>query len=62
MSFDSWQAFWDMGGYGLFVWPSYALTFITLLALVAHAVRRHGRLQQELQRLERLQQRERKSP
>ena len=26
--------FLDMGGYGVFIWPSYAITFITLIWLL----------------------------
>lgn len=62
MNFDSWGAFWAMGGYGRFVWPCYGLTAATLVALMIQALRRHAGLEQALQRLERLQQRGRKSP
>lgn len=62
MRFDSWAAFWDMGGYGVFVWSCYAITFITLAALAIYTVRYHRRMQDELGRLERLQQRESKHP
>ncbi|GHA27081.1 heme exporter protein CcmD [Oceanisphaera arctica] len=34
MKFDSWSAFWAMGGYGFYVWLSFALTIFALLALV----------------------------
>ena len=26
--------FFDMGGYGVFIWPSYAITFISLIWLL----------------------------
>jgi heme exporter protein D len=32
MHWSSWQAFWDMGGYALFVWGSFGVTFL-LIAL-----------------------------
>ncbi len=35
MQFDSWQAFWDMGGYGLFVWLSYGAFIVSLIGLWA---------------------------
>lgn len=35
MHFESWAAFWDMGGYGPYVWSCYLLV---LLALGIHAV------------------------
>lgn len=31
MSWESWEAFWAMGGYGFYVWASYGVT----LALIA---------------------------
>ena len=30
MNWGSWDAFWSMGGYGLYVWGSYAMTIIVL--------------------------------
>ena len=27
MSWNSWEEFWDMGGYAFFVWGSYGLVF-----------------------------------
>jgi heme exporter protein D len=32
MHWSSWQAFWDMGGYALYVWGSFGVTFL-LMAL-----------------------------
>lgn len=34
MNWDSWQAFWHMGGYGLFVWSAYGVTAVAMLAEV----------------------------
>jgi heme exporter protein D len=34
MSWGSWEAFWAMGGYGLYVWASYGVT----LAVIATEV------------------------
>ena len=31
MIWESWDAFWAMGGYGLYVWGSYAVVLICLL-------------------------------
>ena len=41
MRWESWSQFWDMGGYGLYVWGSIGMTFLFLLleiwqARVAH--------------------------
>ena len=38
MHFDSWSAFWNMGGYGLYVWLSFGGTFLTLAFLVAESL------------------------
>ena len=42
MNWPSVDAFWQMGGYGLFVWGSYGATF-GALALEAWLVRRRFR-------------------
>ncbi|GAA3715111.1 heme exporter protein CcmD [Oceanisphaera sediminis] len=34
MKFDSWSAFWAMGGYGFYVWLSFGLTLFALVALL----------------------------
>ena len=36
MQFDSFSAFLDMGGYGFFVWLSFAVTLIVMAGLVIH--------------------------
>ena len=47
------NAFFAMGGYGGYVWPSYAVTFVVLAAAVLFAWRGHARARAELRRLER---------
>jgi heme exporter protein D len=43
MNWGSWQNFLAMGGYGLYVWGSYAVTLAVLVAeIVALAARRRG--------------------
>lgn len=43
MNWGSWQNFFAMGGYGLYVWGSYAVTLIALVAEIAALVtRRRG--------------------
>ena len=37
-AFDSWSAFFAMGGYAFYVWLAVAATLISLLGLVAHTV------------------------
>lgn len=36
-----WSAFFEMGGYAAFVWPSYALTLAVLAGLAAWSRLRH---------------------
>lgn len=33
MSFESWQAFWHMGGHGLYVWLCYGVGFLVILGV-----------------------------
>lgn len=39
---------WSMGGYGAYVWTSYALTFGVVLVCVLQARHRHRRVVQEI--------------
>ena len=46
MNWASWEDFFAMGGYGLYVWGSYAVTFILIvLEVVLLALRRRTILQ-----------------
>ncbi|MBR9856125.1 MAG: heme exporter protein CcmD [Gammaproteobacteria bacterium] len=38
MKFDSWSAFWAMGGYGFYVWLSFGLTIFVLVALLVSTI------------------------
>ena len=40
MYFDSWSAFFAMGGHGVYVWLAYGATVVTLAAI--HLSARHG--------------------
>ena len=43
MNWGSWQNFFAMGGYGLYVWGSYVVTLVVLAAeIVALTMRRRG--------------------
>ena len=43
MNWHSWSEFLAMGGYGLYVWGSYAVTLVVLIGeIVALVMRRHG--------------------
>jgi heme exporter protein D len=35
MSWQSWSEFWSMGGYGFYVWGSYAVTLVLIAAEIA---------------------------
>jgi heme exporter protein D len=37
MIWESWDAFWAMGGYGLYVWGSYAVVLICVVAEIGLA-------------------------
>ena len=41
MIWASWSDFWAMGGYGLYVWGSYAVVALVLLLEVRGAAQRH---------------------
>ncbi len=47
MQFDSWQAFINMGGYGIYVWSSFAGTFLCLGLLALEASWRRSVLARE---------------
>jgi len=42
MSWNSWEEFWDMGGYAFFVWGSYAVVFAGVALELWLAVRRRS--------------------
>jgi heme exporter protein D len=43
MNWQSWSEFLAMGGYGLYVWGSYAVTLVVLIGeIVALIMRRRG--------------------
>ena len=52
MSADGLQAFLAMGGYGWFVWPSYAIVFGVIIALAVRAISEHRRWTRRIAELE----------
>jgi heme exporter protein D len=40
MHWSSWSEFFSMGGYGVYVWPSYAVTFVLLALEVLMVIKR----------------------
>ena len=53
MEWGSWAAFWSMGGNGLFVWGSYAVTFACLAVELVLVIRRRKETVLRLLRLRR---------
>lgn len=48
MQFDSISAFFDMGGYGFFVWLSYGVTFAALALLVFSSITGHKKIKLQI--------------
>ena len=46
------SAFWEMGGYGVYVWPCYGATVLVLGAAILLSVRAHAQALAALHRLE----------
>ena len=42
MSWNSWEEFWDMGGYAVFVWGSYGVVFAGVALELWLAMRRRS--------------------
>jgi len=51
MDWASWDEFWAMGGYGLYVWGSYAVALVAILIEIILLGRGH---KQTLKRLKRM--------
>ena len=57
MSFPSWQGFWAMGGYALYVWASFGLTALALALTLLPPLFRHRELKRAAASLEKRQRR-----
>ena len=57
MSFASWQTFFAMGGYALYVWGAYGLSVLVLAGIAFLPWLRHRQLQRELAQRDRRAQR-----
>jgi heme exporter protein D len=55
MNWGSWSAFWDMGGYGLYVWGSYAVALAFMATEVVLLMRRRRSIMDFLARMPRNQ-------
>ena len=60
MFFQTWSDFFNMGGYGFYVWLSYVVSLVAVIALIVQSVKQRKTVLQnvlrEQQREERLQQ------
>ena len=60
MFFQTWNDFFNMGGYGFYVWLSYGISLVVIVALIVQTVKQHKTVLQsvlrEAQREVRLQQ------
>lgn len=60
MFFQTWNDFFNMGGYGFYVWLSYGISLMAIVALIVQTVKQHKTVLQsvlrEAQREVRLQQ------
>jgi heme exporter protein D len=48
MQFDSISAFFNMGGYGFYVWLSYGVSFAVLALLVFSSITGHKKIKQQI--------------
>jgi heme exporter protein D len=48
MSWNSWNEFFHMGGYGLYVWGSYGVTLLVMLVEPHLAAGRHQRARAQI--------------
>jgi heme exporter protein D len=56
MEWASWADFWDMGGYGLYVWGSYGVTAACVLIEVILLRRAAGDTRRRLKRMQQWEQ------
>lgn len=56
MNWESWDAFWAMGGYGLYVWGSYGMSVLCVVAEIWLQQRHRRQTLFTLRRLKRLRQ------
>ncbi|OOF35708.1 heme exporter protein CcmD [Rodentibacter heidelbergensis] len=60
MFFQTWSDFFNMGGYGFYVWLSYGISFIAIVALIIQSIKQRKsvlrNVQRETQREARLKQ------
>lgn len=52
MEWASWSDFWNMGGYGFYVWGSYGVTALCILFEVWYLKRSAGNSRRRLKRMQ----------
>jgi len=55
MQWASWSEFWAMNGYGFYVWGSYGVTAVLMIAEVILVIRRRGATLEQLARAARME-------
>lgn len=55
MQWASWSDFWAMGGYGFYVWGSYGVTVVLMIAEVIFVVRRRSATLEQIARSARME-------
>ncbi|WP_273402963.1 heme exporter protein CcmD [Actinobacillus porcinus] len=50
MFFQSWSDFWNMGGYGFYVWLSYGISLVVILGLIMSSYKGKNTVLREVQR------------
>jgi heme exporter protein D len=59
MNWGSWSNFWHMGGYGFYVWGSYAVALVCIIAEIVLLAQRKRTLLRQLTQMLRLARKER---
>ena len=50
MFFQTWNDFFNMGGYGFYVWLSYGISLVAIVALVVQTIKQHKTVLQSVLR------------
>ncbi|AKD38021.1 heme exporter protein D [Pasteurella multocida subsp. multocida OH4807] len=50
MFFETWQDFFNMGGYGFYVWLAYAISFVAVVVLIIQSVQERKKVLKEVLR------------
>lgn len=50
MFFQTWNDFFNMGGYGFYVWLSYGISLVAIVALIVQTIKQHKTVLQSVLR------------